>query len=294
MKIIQFIHPGGEHNLSSGTNWNKESHKRKYLELSGNYVADLNLEPKNSSQLFFWGEWEAPSNGRKINDQVLDGPNYIFKPYYNLPIPPKVANTDPFMLGSQFYYCICKQGHYPSLRNLQPQDILLFGSCKNSQFILDSVFVIKNATPYQLPKINELKDSLSNTFFDVSLKPLNNVEVKCAKNIKEIHNCLIAEIGDNEDDNCPVDSENEYFIYEAVMYEDKENFNGMFSYSPCLTGSKGQNGFARPIINLPQHISPNLNQGLKITEVDDSYSIWKQVTDMVLSEDLSLMISNQI
>ena len=66
----------------------------------------------------------------------------------------------------------------------------------------------------------------------------------------------------------------------------------MFSYAPCLIKENGANGFARPVINLPEIISPTLNQGLKITETQDVKNAWKKVAEQVLNSKLSLMVEN--
>jgi hypothetical protein len=92
----------------------------------------------------------------------------------------------------------------------------------------------------------------------------------------------------------PVKGVNEYFVFEAAMYEDRNQFNGMFSYAPCLTDKNGMLGFARPNIILPDNITQGLTQGLKISDVQNTKEIWSQVTDTVLKNNLSLMIGNKL
>jgi hypothetical protein len=294
MKVIQFIHPGSEHTCMTGSIWNTGAHKRKYLELSGNYLTDLSSEPLFAEKLYFWGEWEAQSHCRTIPNPIQDGPHFIFNPYYQFPLPANAANTDPFVFGSQFYYCFCKQPHYPSLRNLEPGDVILFGSCKNFNFVLDTVFVVKRRVNYKIGELDKLMKNFNQSFSDVSLLPLLKKEKCEPKHIRENEGCFKPDSGDNDDDDKPTDTFDEYSIYEAVMYKDRNDFNGMFSYAPSLADERGEAGFARPTINIPNVISPTLNQGLKITVVDDTTSYWASVTEQVLHEKLELMIENNL
>jgi hypothetical protein len=294
MKIIQFIHPGSEHNCNTGSNWNTGTHRRKYLELAGKYLTALDTDPKTAENLYFWGEWEAQSHCRRINYPVTDGPQFIFRPFYQLPIPLNAANTDPFVYGNQFYYCICKQAHYSSLRDLDPGDIILFGSCKNKQFVLDTLFVVKKKSSYLLSKLTSFREGLNEAFSDISLGPLERLNRIHKKEILEKGSLCLPLPCDDDNDYCASVQEDEYFVYESVMYEDRELFNGMFSYAPCLSYEKGSFGFARPIIADPLYITPTLNQGLKISEVDSTYGFWYNLTDHLIKSGLELMIENSL
>jgi hypothetical protein len=294
MKIIQFIHPSPEHTCRTGSNWNIGNHRRKYLELAGKYLTALDTNPLASDKLYFWGEWEAQSHCRRINHPVPDGPHFIFNPYYQLPLPANAANTDPFVFGDQFYYCICKQAHYSSLRNLNSGDIILFGSCIGRQFVLDTVFVIKNKSSYLLRKLSSFRKGVNQIFSDVSLGPIERLNRIEKKEILEQGNLCVPLACDDASDYCASLKDDEYFVYEAVMYEDRELFNGMFSYAPCLSDEKGSLGFARPIIDDHIYITPTLNQGLKISEVDSAYDFWHNLTDHLTKSGLELMIDNSL
>ena len=294
MQIIQFLHPGAEHNCQTGSNWNTSSHKRKYIELSGKYLADLKSEPISAEKLYFWGEWEAQSHCRAINAPIPNGPEFIFNPFYHLPLPVNAANTDPFVFGNQFYYCICKQAHYPSLRSLKPGDILLFGSCKNKEFVLDTVFVVKDKKSYKISQLKSTRTNYNKEFSDVSLSPLEQLNKAEKKEIVEHDNLCIPLGCDDETDYCAAVNEDEYFVYEAVMYEDRDNFNGIFSYSPCLSNEHGERAFPRPQIVLLAHISQTLNQGLKVTTTQDTQQVWQSVTEQVIKQGLGLMIENTL
>jgi hypothetical protein len=294
MKIIQFIHPGTEHTCNTGSNWNTGTHRRKYLELAGKYLTALDTDPIAAEKLYFWGEWEAQSHCRRINHPVPDGPHFIFNPYYHLPLPVNAANTDPFVFGDQFYYCICKQAHYSSLRDLKPGDIILFGSCKNKQFVLDTVFVVKNKSSYFLNKITSFRKKLNEAFSDVSFGPLEQLSRVDKKELLEQNNLCLPLTCDDDTDYCASVQEDEYFVYEAVMYEERHDFNGMFSYAPCLANETGSLGFARPVVSNPDIITQTLNQGLRITDVDSTNPYWLDTTQQVMDKKLELMIENSL
>jgi hypothetical protein len=59
MKIVQFLHPGGEQIKKNGIDWNLGKHKRKFVKTQGSFL-DLSNNFSNQT-LGFWGECEAPS-----------------------------------------------------------------------------------------------------------------------------------------------------------------------------------------------------------------------------------------
>jgi len=291
--IIQFPHPGGEHTAKSGTKWNTSCHKRKYMKVKGSYLKNLSSKPIDDT-VYFWGEWEAPSCVTPIVGNTSPLPLNIFEPCYTLPIPKNGANTDPFVFDNQFYYCICKQGHYPALRSLEKGDMILFGSNLKKHFVLDTVFVIKNWLEYEIKDLPKLKSKFNNPFYHVSLEPIINaaqVDVKCIAVDGKSGLCLPVN-GDDNDDNKPV-LNGKYRIYEALMYPDKDLFGGIFSYAPCLPEPNGRTGFIRPIIN-NSIISDRLNQGIKIIRNQDVVKVWSEITKSILDEKLNLMIKNEL
>jgi hypothetical protein len=290
--IIQFPHPGGQHTAKSGTKWNTGIHKRKYLKVKGSYLKRLESKPINAT-VCFWGEWEAPSLVKSIKSNKSPLPKYIFEPCYTLPVTKNAANTDPFIFGDQFFYCICKQGHYLSLRNLEKGDMILFGSNLNKQFVLDTVFVIKDWCDYEITDLPKLKKKFNNAFFHTSLEPIINSTLVDAKSISVDNSeelCLPC-IGDNKDDYKPAKLKDKYRIYKAVMYDDKDVFNGIFSYTPCLPDTLEHKGFTRPFINHPI-LSQELNQGIKIIKNQDVGQVWNEITTSILNDKLDLMINN--
>lgn len=292
-RIIQFIHPGGEHNAKTGVNWNTSSHKRKFLKVKGSYLNNIDSQTPIEDTIYFWGEWEAQSFIEKTN-QSSPLPKYIFSPHYTLPMPAKPDNTDPFVFGEQFYYCICKQGHYHSLRELKGGDIILFGSNLNEHFVLDTLLVIKDKKEYTISNIDSLKENYNQVFYDVALAPLKHIaETSCKNIITEVKDgCEIHYCAKNDNDSNPAKGVSKYQIYSSVMQADCDKNNSIFSYSPCMVAKNQLKGFARPIIKLPNVISQDLKQGIKIIDTDDAVKFWHAVTKQVIDNGLSLMIKN--
>jgi len=156
---VQFNHPGNQKPFIIGygyreigssiiREWNNDrSHYRKFLLNQGEYIDNINDSKPKNTDLYFWGEWEGNSSFNSIanpNYQIL--PNGIHKPFHSTAIRGG-QNTDPYVFGNDFKYCICKQTG--NLCNLDPNSLILFGSTFPSlgKFYIDTVFVIKNNTP---------------------------------------------------------------------------------------------------------------------------------------------------
>jgi len=287
------MHPGSEHSVLSGTEWNKGDHRRKYLTIGGDYLRDLNTVPQNDS-LYFWGEWEAQSSLTTIGSKETDFPETVFSPYYSSVETPEICNTDPFVFGNTFYYCVCKQGHYTSLRDLHKGDVILFGSGKNDQFVLDTLFVVKGFYEYELEEIPTLKSKYNTTFYDVSLAPLHTATCVSAATITHKDGICIPHNCNEEMERLPSKEVKKYRIYEAAMYEDRGEFGGLFSYVPCLPNANGAKGFKRPSITKVDFITNTLTQGIKITSDADVSSIWIEVTKQVLEQGLNLLTKTDL
>ena len=281
VKVVQFIHPGGEHqpsvrNIKNGKvifPWNYGSHRRKYINTKGDYV-DFNNNYYSNECLYFWGEWEPTSMVYPINPQPTGNnmPHYVHEPFfYPNQYPPYSVNgknptsyhrqnTDPFVFNEYFLYSLCKQDRYKVLKNLAPGSIILFGSpigtrSNNPYFVLDTVFVVKDAIPY-IP---------------------NNYQM-----------CLRGLIPNNYDkimgfadwnDNTPK------YLYRGVSYKDRNDFCGMFSFVPCKIGSDGKAGFDRVILRHSNinYITDNLSQGIKttVTSINHNIKLWNDICDIV-------------
>jgi len=289
--IIQFFHPGIEHNTESGIKWHTGGHKRKFMRTKGSYVNELGQ--LNSGDVHFWGEWEAQSTLlENYGDSVDNKPRLLFEPFYSLESQ-RDCNTDPFVFGNQFYYCICKQGHYPSMRSLETLDIILFGSHKDGDFVLDTLFVVKSGSPYSSTNIDEIRDNVNQVFFDVTVSKVLQAQKIDLLEVIEHHNGCFEfkekEICDSDKRNyCLTNIEESLINYSAVMYNEKDDFDGVFSFSPCSINGR----FARPKLKIDGILNSSKTQGLKISQIKNPKDIWELISKQIFEQGLFLMIEN--
>lgn len=153
---IQLNHPGHQKPFRIGKGYkqithniirewsNDNVHFRKFIQNSGHYVDGLkDLNPKQA-ELYFWGEWEGNSFFNpfpRANHTLF--PNGLHKLFHST-VNIGIQNTDPYIYGDNFKYCVCKQtGH---LTNMILNDLILFGTVIPSlnRFYIDTVFIIKD------------------------------------------------------------------------------------------------------------------------------------------------------
>ncbi|MEO0287795.1 MAG: hypothetical protein ABIM41_05770 [candidate division WOR-3 bacterium] len=288
--IIQFMHPGSEPPISKKQEekgkikfykgkeegiiyWNDgDKHHRKFLEIEGKYLTSLNSKPEEAL-LCFWGEWEPESKFKKISDSKPERgfPQYIHTPIFNKNKKKSkrdLLNTDPFVFCSKFYYTVCQQSkNKNTLRSLGKGSVILFGSHLNGNFVLDTVFVVKEFYDYNPNNYKTLDDKykLPDVYKEVTLDLLSNEP--------SMKKCLTKE-------GCLPEGMLLRF-YIGATYDDP--VNGMFSFFPCLPSPTA---FERPIIE-GEFISPELKQGYKKTEVKDLNEMkkyWEKVVDQVLHQ----------
>ena len=259
-KIIQFFHPGQEHGFDKNReynglylkDWNRSSHKRKFVLNDGYYFEN---GKKDKGELLFWCEWEPPSKVEDLTlqtENVLYGgnPKYLHHPF----LPPDdqlrtyqgqaqncesnsgndchsncspqsggsqndekngYQNTDPFVFGDCFIYAICRQW-MPSLRDLDDGSLILFGSRVNLRYAIDTVFVVKNG-------------KLHHCLQDVMNMQLGIYPEIVTRFIVDGNNQLNPPKGN--------------FIYRGATYD--EPHNGMYSFVPAKVYSKEKRGFPR-------------------------------------------------
>lgn len=153
---IQLNHPGHQKPFKLGhgyrligihtiREWSNEPvHFRKFIQNNGLYVNGLKDLQPSQADLYFWGEWEGNSFFNafpRADFRIL--PNGLHKPFHSTFIRGS-QNTDPYIFGNNFKYCVCKQtGH---LTNLIINDLILFGTVVPSlnKFYIDTVFIIKD------------------------------------------------------------------------------------------------------------------------------------------------------
>lgn len=157
--VIQFIHPGCQCEFNpkkpngyiqdANGNWirlwNNGGHCRKFIKHPGCYVDPVNLNVAHQSDaLYFWGEWESyskftPISNNNNNEQMPNGCHELF-----YALPKGTQNTDPYVFGDHFKYCICSQKGV--MLQLQCGDLILFGTNYPLQqsFYVDTIFVVSD------------------------------------------------------------------------------------------------------------------------------------------------------
>jgi hypothetical protein len=270
--FVQFIHPGAEHGISQGVKpWNTGEHRRKFLQVQGSYL-DGNDSPLQTAKLSLWGEWEPESEGEPIDRPLRNGPHWVHRPYYVRPASytGNLQNTDPFIFGDQFLYTLCRQtksinGHKrPTVfRDLAPGSLILFGSLKSGDFVLDTLFVVSEGVLHDSSSWpNVLAGIVSESYVDVTLRPTYQTE-----------------------------RPHPLRLYKGATFADP--FQGMFSFVPCMPVASGPKGFPRPAIRLPDVITSSLPIGAKVTRnlsVESVKKMWSRVEKQVLEQGLALGI----
>jgi hypothetical protein len=272
--VVQFIHPGGEHqpDTPTGMQWNSASHARKFLIAPGQCQR---LDQTHSGQLTFWGEWEPPSTVLAVLEHPASSspwdrfPSYLMKPELAYPESYHgLQNTDPCVFGG-FFYTGCQQRPTNSLRWLASGSVILFGSRvggphTESAFLLDTVLVVRDCIDHNAESFRRvLRGKVPDPYYAVTLEPW-----------------YADGIGGSPEDVG-------YRLYQGATLETP--VNGMFSFFPALPSDGNPRGFARPRIRHAD-VSDKKPQGFKQTRVtlDEAALFWRAVRDQVISADLWL------
>jgi hypothetical protein len=260
-------HPGKEHgpDRDGVKDWNQYSHRRKFLEFEGRCVR---RGKKFDGPLRFWAEWEPQSGVMDISEPVTNGPRFVHRPFYVVPRSYHgLQNTDPFVFGG-FFYTGCQQRTKLGATQMSYLDrgsVILFGSCVDGRFAIDTVFVVDqwedhDATNYK--KLHRLK--LPAAFREVT---------------------LAAWYRSQRDAACSPRSRNEsYRLYRGATIDNP--IDGMFSYFPCEPAGKCRRGFARPAIAIPKVITNKLLQGKRLNRgipPSQVKELWENVRQQVES-----------
>lgn len=154
--IVQLNHPGQQKPFKLGNGyqqignyiireWNNDNaHYRKFIQNKGVFVNGLDDAQPTQTNLYFWGEWEGNSFFEPFpKEDYKKLPNGLHKPFHSTVIRGG-QNTDPYIYGDDFKYCVCKQTG--QLCVLEFDDLILFGSTFPllEKFYIDTVFVIKD------------------------------------------------------------------------------------------------------------------------------------------------------
>lgn len=273
--FVQFMHPGPEHgpDRDGAKAWNADAHRRKFLAAEGTYLENLKAGPE-SGVIVFWGEWEPESEVRRVPEpRERDAPRWLHEPYYLRPASysrrgKPLQNTDPFVFGDHFLYTICRQftrtrGEWrPSfLHDLAAGSVILFGSHRRGEFLLDTVFVVADSVLHRATDWRaSLAEQVGGTYADVTLGPLHDEG-----------------------------SFGEPRLYFGATPE--APVAGMFSFVPCLPAEEGTHGFPRPPIRLDGLVTPTQMMGMKGKEersLKELKEAWDSVVSQVLAQDLML------
>lgn len=267
------MHPGGEpgynRKLAGKLPWNTgEKHKRKCIRHLVKCWDEKRSDEIGPREMYLWGEWEAPSSYERIQSKDPLAPRAVHRIIQPVQFPKEKSthqNTDPFVFGERFVYTNCQQPKKPILRDLDPGSIIVFGSCKDKRFRLDTVFVVgKKRTPLDL-KSESLRDILDSELYrKVTIWPLREEHVI-------------------------VSSGKPISVYGGSMQKDRTNELPIFSFVPCQ-----DKPFARPVLpRLAEQslITDTFSQGIKKTvleSIEDSKRIWQMIVDDVTDAGLQL------
>ena len=274
--FVQFMHPGGEHRPDAGDvrTWNTGRHQRKFMVCTGETASD-----QRERELMFWGEWEPPSDViERVCASIDGGPRYIYRPFWSPPRSMRLLqNTDPFVFGG-FYYSICKQvqksGRPTQLRLLKPGSVILFGSHLRGEFVLDTVFVVRNCVDHNDRDYREAIDGLvPEHYASVVLAPFYS------NRDRETGGCATA---------------TQLRLYVGATVDDP--FEGMYSFFPCREYAGGPAGFARPRIRLPGLVNSVSKQATRLNRDTDPAQfpqLWRDVRDQVQEQGCELGVRAQ-
>lgn len=268
--FVQFMHPGQEHRPDHECykTWNRDLHRRKFLVNPGRCIRQRKAR---KGELVFWAEWEPESEvACRVARPLPQYPRFVYRPCYVVPESYKgLQNTDPFVFGG-FFYGNCRQhkNDKPTrLSNLAPGSVILFGSCLGGTFVLDTLFVVRDSVLYNCAHYSSVpKERIPDGYREVVLDPL----------------CLS---GRSRGEGCVPQKGRQYRLYFGATYE--ERYEGMFSFFPCVPHAKACESFKRPVIEMPDLITPTLRMGFRLNYVLTPariYNLWERVVRQVLRQ----------
>ena len=284
--IVQFLHPGTEYSRNcfrprTGNLINKlwspvcsKGHHRSFLQCEGEY---RNGNGKAGDGLLnFWGEWEGSADVEKLEPSSGNSPRWLLKPRHPLKTDSGM-NTDPFVFNGPFRYSFCQQATCVSLRKLAVGSMVLFGSCRGKQFLLDTVFVVgKNCGMLECYSKNK---SLG-LFGQMNITPiLRNPGGRQCSGKKTCGDTLQASVYEGATPETPV--------------------NGIYSFVPARLSSDKESVFARPVLGenvFRAFISPRLSQGVKNTPASTEaiVKMWKQLKQTLCKQGFVLGVNFKI
>ena len=304
MKVVQFMHPGGEVDVPMNLNvgWNTGNrHFRRLLCHGGEYI-DSNNNSNSHESLCFWNEYEAPTTAYPIQHQ----PGWAYAHHYHKickPIPKSpnrhrnchddglgecCDNTDPCVFGETFKYSNCQQVPGGDLWNLPKGSLILFGSFHASHFYLDTVFVTRDqGIRYLVPIANhQLPFVVSNNYRIVTLDNLMPRLNKKSRNNTIINEFMFYRgelprvVGGRVDVNC-------IFSFTPTRILNTPNYN-----ERCKIDLATLNASIRPHVPNSRDFSLGGLRSHKIVVFNaassDVATIWREVRDAVIKASFYL------
>jgi hypothetical protein len=262
--VVQFPHPGGEHNPGNQQRqpWNTGNHRRKFLQSYGRYLdKDGSL---SEGDLVFWGEWEAPSYVIKRWEQKDSLPRFLHLPVWECPATTTMRqNTDPWVFGDSFRFSNCQQltpkRNRSFLQSLTLGSLILFGSTIGADFVIDTVFVIKDGhrfSPGEPPESDEA--------FGI---------------------CTVESLLTSGNPNDPLT------LYRGATYE--AAVDGMYSFVPCRPAHVDEVRFPRPAISLGPYVNPKSTQSARCSKARSHADVreqWNRIRKQVLDAGCLLAV----
>lgn len=275
-RIIQFLHTAVEATPKEVNDieipWNNhKDHRRKFILSEGAYASGDSVK---EDSLTFWGEWEAQSKIEKLHNSKKHLPTLLNRPFIDPRVANRTHNTDPYVFGQNFRYIVCKQGYSEILRNLEPFSLILFGSSIDKKFCLDTLFLVsKDIVKYNFNNIESIFNQ-KNQYYYASVNPIYD-DTKFNNKVEE-------------EDTCRIESGKEYAFYKGVNYNEKDNYEGIYSFVPCkkYNAEKESNFiFKQPIIDL-DFITGSQTQGLNACNgrnfsKKEIIDYWEKITEQV-------------
>ncbi len=274
--LVQFFHPGVEYDRSpSRADWttDRQPHRRKFMEGNGRAIGANGMI---DGRLSLWGEWEPQADHvMTFPASGIGFPRRLWRPYWSLgAAPPNRLNTDPMIFGG-FRYTVCQQHRLyrgawrqTHLQRLAPGSVILFGSNLRGDFMLDTVFVVRDSRRHDPTTYREL--DIPRDYFEVTIATLY-------KGIGEDGCCKTPEPGD------------QYTLYDGATVDAPAD--GLYSFVPCqpLNGSTPR-GFRRPTV---RHMGLSQTQtqhyGIPIEGDREAIrAVWLDTRDQVLNQGLHL------
>lgn len=264
---IKFLHPGSERKLTPLeinnmlASWNTaKEHSRKYFEVQGDYLTSLSSNI-HAGNIGFWGEWEAESHIiRTLNPNHNTLPHYVHQPILPSTTPKsrgtRFLNSDPCVFGDNFLYSNCKQS-MKSLQNLDIGDVIIFGSQKQGNFVLDTVFVVGSIIKFNRRNLHLSIGNMVNSWY--------------------YHLTLNLLIGNHT-------------LYIGATYD--KPINSMFSFFPCVPSAQYPSGFSRP--NVLQAHNTGQSRGISYRDLGNPNVEWLNVANDVLNNGLYLGIKAEV